>query len=876
MHSTPVTSADDRIEGVPRRRLLGAAALFGATAAVGGAAATAGPAEAAVVLGSRADTTPLPLRGTVVGRHRDLFRTFNLTSSTGVGVLTVGSKHYLMSTNTGDGTDTVQVFDAATGALHYKASTPGSAGGNFVHDGKGTIWFSSGTALMTLSVTGRSIRRYGTAPSGVTGLYDFVLDHRGRLWAGTYPAGAAVCLDPATGAELARTPRLGHGNDYVRSLSVSPDGRTLWAGTGTADPDLFRIDVDAPSTPVRVPIPGRGLNSFVLRTAARGRKVFVWHDNSSGTEVVSVHDTVSGSWGPAPTSMSGRSISAVDAAGHAYVNSQGTLMRLRPGDAVLSPEAVATVPDRHTWHTGLAGDTVLVVSAGNAALSAVPVSPGGDVRPRVDCAVSLTTLDTSSMVVDPATDTAYAGGFRGDGLCATALATGAFAHSAATAGISQIEGMVPDRGTLYVGSYGSAVVVAHETAPGVSAAGAYRRLATLGTSHLQSRIFAWASAESHVVFGTVPEYGYRGGALGTVERATGRVTVYNKLIPELSIVGLAASGHTVYGTTSVRGGYGAPDHTGDAVVFAADARSGALHWTRALAGTAELYGPVLLDGRLYVATLDTVVELRVSDGAPLRTFVLGSRTGRAGWQNAALARLPGTSRLAHLAGGTVTVLEPASARTATVLTGAHRHIGFDSTGTMWVTVGTDIVKLRLDPGTDTTTSTTAVPAVGGAIGAKYTAGGGHAVYGAPTSPERALHGGAYQVFRKAGKGTKFLWSPATGAHTVKEYGAIGRAWMRADYERGWGWPATDERGVPGGVYQVFVRDGRATKVLWSPATGAHAVKEYGAIGRAWVRAGYERGWGWPLTDEYHVGGEVRQRFSRGVTAHYRAGRLLTS
>ncbi|MCY1159000.1 MAG: hypothetical protein MOP51_2024, partial [Citricoccus sp.] len=60
------------------------------------------------------------------------------------------------------------------------------------------------------------------------------------------------------------------------------------------------------------------------------------------------------------------------------------------------------------------------------------------------------------------------------------------------------------------------------------------------------------------------------------------------------------------------------------------------------------------------------------------------------------------------------------------------------------------------------------------------------------------------------------------------------------------------------------------------STGAHAVKEYGAIGRAWMRAGYERGWGWPVTDEYRSGTEIRQRFSRGVTAHYRDGALWTS
>ncbi|GGG64178.1 hypothetical protein GCM10011374_29680 [Kocuria dechangensis] len=755
--------------GVSRRALLSATALLGPAAAVLSTPVTSAPAAAAVVLGSKAATGSLGLTGTVVGRHRNLFRSFNLTSSTGVGVIKVGSVHYLVTTNTGDRADTIQIFDTATGALHYRASTPSNASGNFVHDGLGTLWFTSGGALMKLSVAQRTIAQIGTLPSGVSGLYDLVRDHRGRLWAGTYPAGVAVCLDPATGRELTRTPKLGTGNDYVRSLSVSSDGRTLWAGTGTADPDLFRIDVDAPSSPTRVGIPGRGLNSFVLRTATRGRKVFVWHDDAKGTEIVSVHDTQTGRWSATPCAMSGRSLSAVDAAGFSYANAKGTLMRFRPGDEVLTAEAVASVADKYTMHTGLVGDDVLLVSAGNSSLSSVRITKDGVVRPAVRHPVVLTTLDTQSMVIDRATSTVYAGGYRGDGLCATNLATGAFAHSAATAGIGQIEGMMVDEGTLYVGSYGSAVVVQHTTAPGVEDAASFRQLARLGESHLQSRIFAWAVADSHVVFGTVPEYGYRGGALGTIERSTGKVTVYNKIIPELSIVGLAASGHTVYGTTSVRSGYGIDDWSGDAVVFAADARTGAVLWKRALPGLDEAYGPVLLDGKLYVATLDTVVELRLSDGAPLSTFVLGSRTGRAAWNSVDLALIPGTKRLAHLAGGSLSVLEPATGRFSTVLTGANRHLDFDRDGAPWVTVGNDLVKLRLDSALGTA-STYAAPSVSPFIDV------------ATTQPFYR------EITWLAAAGISTGWVAANGTRTYRPLQAINRDAMAAFLYRAAGSP----------------------------------------------------------------------------------------
>ena len=158
----------------------------------------------------------------------------------------------------------------------------------------------------------------------------------------------------------------------------------------------------------------------------------------------------------------------------------------------------------------------------------------------------------------------------------------------------------------------------------------------------------------------------------------------------------------------------------------------------------------------------------------------------------------------------------------------------------------------------------------GAIGRKFTANRYENGLGYPTTQERALSGGAYQVFRSGGNVHKVLWSPATGARAVKENSAIGQLWKGSGYERGYGYPATDELGglVGGGAFQVFRNSNGIYKVLWSPTTGAHAVKENSAIGREWMAAGYERGYGYPVNNEYVHGNEIRQRFSKGYTVHY--------
>ncbi|RBY91729.1 hypothetical protein DQ244_10600 [Blastococcus sp. TBT05-19] len=110
-----------------------------------------------------------------------------------------------------------------------------------------------------------------------------------------------------------------------------------------------------------------------------------------------------------------------------------------------------------------------------------------------------------------------------------------------------------------------------------------------------------------------------------------------------------------------------------------------------------------------------------------------------------------------------------------------------------------------------------IPRVQGAIGEHwYGMGGASGRLGYPTSDEIGLAGGALSRFQ----GGFIYWSPATGARSV--WGAILDAYAAQRWELGpLGYPTSDEIVLPGGALSRF----QGGFIYWSPATGAHSVRE---------------------------------------------------
>jgi uncharacterized protein with LGFP repeats len=162
------------------------------------------------------------------------------------------------------------------------------------------------------------------------------------------------------------------------------------------------------------------------------------------------------------------------------------------------------------------------------------------------------------------------------------------------------------------------------------------------------------------------------------------------------------------------------------------------------------------------------------------------------------------------------------------------------------------------------TAATGAHVVSGEFGTAFTAAGGPAVLGLPTSDVRTTPDGAgrYQHFTRG----SVYSSPATGTHVLRD--AVLDAWARTGWERGvLGYPTSDVTTAADGqgLYAVFQHG----SIYWSRATGAHVLR--GAVYQAWTGAGADQGvLGYPTTDV------TATPDGKGHYAYFQGGAVYTS
>lgn len=558
-----------------------------------------------------------------------------------------------------------QVVDVATGAvetnLPFEDPTFGRTAA-MVTAPDGSVYVGGqGGGLYRWDVTTRRLQSIGRATPAATSVISMAIGPDGRVWAGTYPDGALISIDPRTRA-ITNHGQVASGREYVRSLAA--DSTHVYAGVGSADPIIVRLEANAPERRTVLPLPVKLTSGQPTQLAVYGSflTVNVPTGSTSGGTVHGaqqyLYDLRRQTW-RVPANRPGQAPVGPDSQGRFHYVEGKTLVSVdsrtgRQTRAVL-PATLATWQSRTLYSGTLAGvnGDWLVLFDSDSGLKAINVST------RKVISQSYTfrpvSLRMKSLTEGPE-GSLYVGGFGGASLAVVDPSSGQAAQYPLATGaknvIGEVEGMVSQGQYQFLGTYPRGRIFRYDsTKPWVDGQNP-TLIADLSTS-LQDRPQAWATSGSRTFFGTVPAYGRRGGVLGVIDSPTATPRIITNPVGDQSIVSLMAAGRVVIGGTSRWGGLGAAPSSRPAGLFAYDTVTNKLLWSvRPLAG-AQSYGAVLRtsNGQVWAASGGTLLRLDSRTGVVIDTIVAVKLTQdeRATWRDVDLEEIDGKLYLA--AGG---------------------------------------------------------------------------------------------------------------------------------------------------------------------------------------------------------------------------------
>ncbi|OAB86237.1 hypothetical protein AWH69_15205 [Janibacter melonis] len=526
----------------------------------------------------------------------------------------------------------LQLVDVESNHVDSSVGLPGmSTGEAVVVDHQGRVYAGGNTEHLYRYTPGQiSAVDLGPVTPRASNVFALGVGTDGVVWGGSYPHAELWRVAP----ESSRITNLGQvraGAQYARR--VAADGRFVYVAVGPSRPEIIRISIDDPADRLQIPLPdpiatgiigrirllGRFLSVEIPAGVARSGQLQPYqrrlYDLSTRTWAVPAND---------PTQLP----SPVSGSGDFYYLDDGELTAVdaQSGD-VRPPVRTADIGgrDTHVLHAtlgGATGERLLVYNPRREELTSVDVLTGAAARyPITLSAVPMTIKSVSRG--DPGR--IFVGGYGGGSLSIVNLRTGAKSQfpsrpiKGAGRVIGEIEGTVAHGRYQYLGSYtGSKVFQYDRTQPWVDGTNP-RVIADLGGAYRQDRPRAWATAGDRVYFGTIPKYGVLGGGLGIIDSDT-TVRYIPDVVPEQSVVSLAARGDVVVGGTSRWGGLGTQPSTGGATVFAYDAARGVKIWENSPVRGAQAFGAVAFDpsGSVWAAQGGVLFELDHLTGAVKR------------------------------------------------------------------------------------------------------------------------------------------------------------------------------------------------------------------------------------------------------------------
>lgn len=408
----------------------------------------------------------------------------------------------------------------------------------------------------------------GVAVSGEPHVWSLAAGTGGKIYGGTANSAKLFKYESGSGFfEIQATNPVASGETYVRSMAYDAANNKTYLGTGT-DGRLMYFDNDTGNRYNILPSAYASEN-FVYSLDWTGGKLFAQLKESNKMIVLNiVHNS-----GAAPTVTLDKEIPVVHSLGvspvhngKVYFTANGVLheydiaaktdtsLGFTLGVNPVADIGVVQLTDQTNWP----GYSVVTIgqTGGEMKLFKYNLLTGANATVTVDFPDTPTSIRSVSSGPDGHVYTAgYLTGGLGDYTPIRSDLTETHI------GFGQAEHMIAYDGKLYQGVYPGGRVYQYDPVTQV------KTLLFELSADEQDRPFGLAAGDGKLFVGTVPGYGYLGGALTVYDLAIGTRNTIRNIVPDQSVISLAYSGGYVYGGTSIWGGAGSTATTSQAKFF---------------------------------------------------------------------------------------------------------------------------------------------------------------------------------------------------------------------------------------------------------------------------------------------------------------------
>ncbi|MEP6856084.1 MAG: hypothetical protein ABJA33_11480, partial [Pedococcus sp.] len=447
------------------------------------------------------------------------------------------------STVTSGAPGVFQLADLRTGTVEYTHEIPGILNGwaltpSLDHrmifiGGQGHVWrFDTAT---------RTIKDLGQATRRATRVFDLVTAPDGRIWGGSYPGGEVWSIDPATGA-FTSAGSVGNGNDYARTLAV--DAENVYVGTGSVQPNIVQISTREPHRRTEIAPPREVGKGFLTHLQVHAGFLTALFPNSTR----GLYDVAAQRWVSAPQlattgNLYQRSPGSTAPDNQVYFFRDGKLWGATLGANGVRQRPLATIPAP----SNVNGSVVRMRLDGT--LADWVVSPDGHTRVVAfklgtgtrlsDAALPVANPRTLTIALRPEAlrvkslssrgDEVFVGGYGGASLSLLDTRTldstkpprlvRLVGGASTPKYFGEVEGMITNGRYEFFGTYPKGRIFRLDTTVPWKDRSNPRLVVDLGLQTDQDRPIAWATSGSRTFFGTIPDYGIRGGVLGWFDGA---------------------------------------------------------------------------------------------------------------------------------------------------------------------------------------------------------------------------------------------------------------------------------------------------------------------------------------------------------------------